>query len=78
MVHRDVKSENIMLSIQGDVKLSKSENSVKFLILIVDFGLCIDNSINTRPSMVGSPYWMPPEMVWYTMTSRLILFLDLW
>jgi len=50
LVHRDVKSENIMLSIHGDVK-------------IIDFGLCVDNSFIKRPSMVGSPYWMPPEMI---------------
>jgi len=50
LVHRDVKSENIMLSIMGDVKL-------------IDFGLCIDEASIKRPSMVGSPYWMPPEMI---------------
>jgi len=49
LVHRDVKSENIMMSIMGDIKL-------------IDFGLCSDVSL-IRPSMVGSPYWMPPEML---------------
>jgi len=49
LVHRDVKSENIMMSIMGDIKL-------------IDFGLCTEvNQI--KPSMVGSPYWMPPEML---------------
>lgn len=50
LVHRDVKSENIMLSILGDVKL-------------IDFGLCAETSHIKKPSMVGSPYWMPPEML---------------
>eukprot|EP01117_Protostelium_nocturnum_P001355 TRINITY_DN1166_c0_g1_i1.p1 TRINITY_DN1166_c0_g1~~TRINITY_DN1166_c0_g1_i1.p1 ORF type:complete len:665 (-),score=269.02 TRINITY_DN1166_c0_g1_i1:92-2086(-) len=49
LIHRDVKSENIMMSINGDIKL-------------IDFGLCIENNL-VRPTMVGSPFWMPPEMI---------------
>jgi len=49
LVHRDVKSENIMMSVMGDIKL-------------IDFGLCAEAS-KLKISMVGSPYWMPPEML---------------
>jgi len=49
-IHRDLKSQNIMLAINGGVKL-------------IDFGLCAELSLGTRESMVGSPFWMPPEMI---------------
>jgi len=50
MVHRDLKSANIMMSVEGKVKL-------------IDFGLCEDISTSTPCHMVGSPFWMPPEMI---------------
>ena len=50
IAHRDLKNLNIMLSITGEVK-------------IIDFGLAIDISLGKRVQMVGSPYWMAPEMV---------------
>jgi len=48
--HRDLKSSNIMMSINGSIKL-------------IDFGLCADFSAGPRVSMVGSPFWVPPEMI---------------
>lgn len=48
LAHRDLKSANIMLTIQGEVKL-------------IDFGLCSDISQGEVVHMVGSPFWMPPE-----------------
>jgi len=50
LAHRDLKSANVMMSIKGDVK-------------IIDFGLCVDVSNGYKHSMVGSPFWMPPEMI---------------
>eukprot|EP01125_Pyxidicula_operculata_P001092 TRINITY_DN1099_c0_g1_i1.p1 TRINITY_DN1099_c0_g1~~TRINITY_DN1099_c0_g1_i1.p1 ORF type:complete len:388 (+),score=55.93 TRINITY_DN1099_c0_g1_i1:40-1203(+) len=50
IAHRDLKSANIMLQTNGNVKL-------------IDFGLCSDMSQGPVTHMVGSPLWMPPEMI---------------
>jgi serine/threonine protein kinase len=49
LVHRDMKSANIMMTTKGDVKL-------------IDFGLTVHIDY-CHTHMVGSPFWMPPEMI---------------
>jgi hypothetical protein len=49
-VHRDLKSGNVMMSIEGHIKL-------------IDFGLCCEVASGPRVQMLGSPYWIPPEMI---------------
>jgi len=37
--------------------------SINGSIKIIDFGLCADFSQGPRVSIVGSPFWIPPEMI---------------
>lgn len=62
LVHRDLKNLNVMFTIHAEVKL-------------IDFGLCCDVSNGPTIAMVGSPFWMAPEMIRGTFHSYPV---DIW
>jgi len=51
-IHRDIKGDNVLLNLNGDVKLA-------------DLGLCasLKEGENERVTVAGSRFWMAPEMI---------------
>ncbi|ELP88109.1 serine/threonine protein kinase PAK, putative [Entamoeba invadens IP1] len=52
IIHRDVKSDNILLHRSGAVKLSN-----------FGFAAILTDKNPTRNSIIGTPFWMPPELI---------------
>ncbi|CBK20560.2 uncharacterized protein [Blastocystis hominis] len=51
-IHRDIKSDNILMNGEGEVKLA-------------DFGFAVllKSKDQVRKSVIGTPFWMAPELI---------------
>jgi p21-activated kinase 1 len=74
IIHRDIKSDNVLLSPTGDIKLSTYYGLLFWYddltlaaayLTLADFGFCgqISDPKGKRTTMLGTPYWMAPEVV---------------
>ncbi|KAM5299135.1 serine/threonine-protein kinase 10 [Ctenodactylus gundi] len=52
IIHRDLKAGNVLMTLDGDIRLA-------------DFGVSAKNlkTLQKRDSFIGTPYWMAPEVV---------------
>lgn len=72
VIHRDIKSDSILLGADGNVRnkrgiISDSNASMSscFQVKLSDFGFCaqVSPELPKRKSLVGTPYWMSPEVI---------------
>jgi p21-activated kinase 1 len=74
VIHRDIKSSHVLLSLTGDIKLSTYHDNTLVIrslipisfITLAGFGFCAhvsDPAHAKRATMIGTSYWMAPEVV---------------
>jgi len=51
-IHRDIKSDNLLLTMAGGIKISDFGNAAQ-----------LEQKKSRRTTIVGTPYWMAPELI---------------
>lgn len=63
-IHRDVKSDNVLINSAGEIKLGTVFRKI-IVTLAADFGFSMQltQKKRARETIVGTPYWMAPELI---------------
>ena len=64
VLHRDIKSDNILFSLDGEIKITD-----------LGFACSLDEKRNQRKTKIGTPNWVAPEIVRGVMYDKSV---DIW
>lgn len=64
-IYRDLKSDNILISAELEASTGVKRAAKRYVLKLSDFGFTcqLNESRPTRNSVVGTPYWMAPELI---------------
>lgn len=64
-IHRDIKTDNILINEKGEPKLGKCILYANLTIIVADFGVSTElkTTMQRRGTVIGTPYFLAPEVV---------------
>ena len=61
-LHRDIKSDNVLMNTKGEIKLADFGFAVRLTPDVV-VSFLFHSQRERRKSVVGTPFWMAPELI---------------